>query len=187
MTTKQTTKQVTTNVLTITSHGKRAKELAKLQLQGLSLTEAMDKIVKAEHAANQKAGRECGTVKSGDEFMVTLRSELIASGRYSDKTSGKKKTLDNLISRVRQAVNNGTAFQHASSEKAAKEAAAKKTRGARQSVGEKSVVKLTIVKDAQAFDVAQGLREAINDTKFRESYGELAAFLTDALNEFQGA
>jgi hypothetical protein len=89
------------------------------------------------------------------------------------------------MSRVRQAVNNGTAFQHASSEKAAKEASTK--RGARQSVGEKSVVKLTIVKDAQAFDVAQGLREAINDTKFRESYGELAAFLTDALNEFQGA
>jgi hypothetical protein len=183
MTTKQTTKQTTTKVLTVTAHGERARELAKLHIQGISLTEAMDKIVKAEHAANEKAGRECGTVKSGDEFMVTLQSELIESGRY--KTGSK--TLANLMSRVRQAVNNGTAFQHASSEKAAKEAAAKKTRGARQSVGEKSVVKLTIVKDAQAFDVAQGLREAINDTKFRESYGELAAFLTDALNEFQGA
>ena len=183
MTTKQTTKKVTANVLTVTAHGERAKELAQLHIQGISLTEAMGKIVKAEYTANKKAGRECGTVKSGDEFMVTLQTELITSGRYK----AGSKALANLMSRVRQAVNNGTAFQHASSEKAAKEAAAKKTRGARQSVGEKSVVKLTIVKDAQAFDVAQGLREAINDTKFRESYGELAAFLTDALNEFQGA
>ena len=178
-----TTKQTTTNVLTVTAHGKRAKELAKLHIRGITITEAMQGIVSEEYAANKKAKRKCGTVSSGDEFMVTLQSELIESGRYK----AGSKTLANLMSRVRQAINNGKAFQHASSEKAAKEAAAKKTRGARQSVGEKSVVKLTIVKDAQAFDVAQGLREAINDNKFRESYGELAAFLTDALNEFQGA
>ena len=183
MTTKQTTTQVTTpNVLTVTAHGKRAKELAKLHIQGISLTEAMGKVVKAEHAANEKAGRECGTVKSGDEFMVTLQSELIECGRYK----AGSKALANLMSQVRKAVNNGTAFKHASSEKATREAAAKKTRGARQSVGEKSVVKLTIVKDAQAFDVAEGLREAINSEKFRENYAELAAFLTDALNDFQG-
>lgn len=177
MTTKQNT-----NVLTVTAHGERAKELAELHLKGISITEAMQGIVTAEHAANKKAKRKCGTVSSGDEFMVTLQSELIESGRYK----AGSKALANLMSQVRKAVNAGTAFKHASSEKAAREAAAKKTRGARQSVGEKSVVKLTIVKDAQPFDVAQGLRDAINSEKFRESYAELAAFLTDALNEFQG-
>jgi hypothetical protein len=187
MTTKQTTKQVTTNVLTMTDHGKRGCELAGLHLQGLTLSEAMGKVCIAEYKANQKENRTCGTVRSGDEFMVATRNALIDSGKYKLDKAGKCKRLDNLMSDIRKAVNTGMIFEHNNgSEKAAKEAAAKKTRGARQSVGEKSVVKLTIVKDAQAFDVAQGLREAINDTKFRESYGELAAFLTDALNEFQG-
>lgn len=180
MTTKQT--KAVKQTLTVTAHGKRAKELAELHIHGLSLTEAMQDIVKAEHAANKKAGRECGTVRSGDEFMCTLQAELIASGRYKEGS----KALANLMSQVRKAVNTGTAFKHASSEKAAKESQAKKTRGARQSVGEKAVVKLTIVKDAQTYDVAQGLREAFNGMKANDAYVELAAFLIDALDEFQG-
>ena len=188
MTTKQTTAKTTSNVLTMTDHGKRGFELAGLHLQGLTLSEAMGKVCIAEYKANQKENRTCGTVRSGDEFMVATRNALIDSGKYKLDKAGKCKRLDNLMSDIRKAVNTGMTFEHNNGSDKAKDGkdTASTKRGARQSVGEKSVVKLTIVKDAQAFDVAQGLREAINDTKFRESYGELAAFLTDALNEFQG-
>lgn len=181
MTTKANAKTFK-QTLTATQHSARGSLLAKLHLQGVSLTDSMQDIVKDEHAANTKEGRTCGTVRSGDEFMCTLQGKLIESGRYEEGS----KALANLMSQVRKAVNTGSAFKHASSEKAAKESQAKKTRSARQSVGEKSVVKLTIVKDAQPYDVAQGLRESFNDAKFRDGYAELAAFLIDALDEFQG-
>ena len=189
MTTKQNTAKTTANILSVTAHGKRGIELAKLHLQGLTLADAMDKVCIAEFKANEKEGRECGTVRSGDEFMVATRDALIDSGKYKLDKAGKCKRLDNLMSDIRKAVNTGMTFKHNNgSDKASdSKVTASTKRGARQSVGEKSVVKLTITKDAQAFDVAQGLREAINSEKFRESYGELAAFLTDALNEFQGA
>jgi hypothetical protein len=184
MTTK-TTKQVK-NVLAITEHGARGSLLAGLHLKGLSISEAISEVCMDEYKANQKEGRKCGTIRSGDEFMIATRNALIESGRYTEGC----KTLKNIMSNVRKAVNLGAAYSHNNgsdngSDKA-KTGKASKSRGARQSVGEKSVVKLTIVKDAQAYDVAEGLREAINSEKFRESYAELAAFLTDALNEFQG-
>ena len=188
MTTKQTTKQTTVNTLSVTAHGKRGEELAQLHLQGLTLSESMGKVCITEYKANQKEGRACGTVRSGDEFMISTRNALLASGKYKLDKAGKCKALDNLMSNIRKAVNTGMTFSHNNGSDKASDSKVKAStkRGARQSVGEKSVVKLTITKDAQAFDVAEGLRSAINDEKFRDSYGELAAFLTDALNEFQG-
>jgi hypothetical protein len=46
------------------------------------------------------------------------------------------------------------------------------------------VVKLTIVKDSDINEVAQGLREALEGK--RDQYAELVAFLIDALDEFEG-
>lgn len=177
---------VKANVLTVTAHGKRGIELAGLYEDGCLISEAMTAVCTLEAKANLKEQRTCGTVRSGDEFMVSTRNALIASGRFKLDKKGICRTLDNYMSKVRGAVNGDGVYKHNKDKDESSKATASTKRGARQSVGEKSVVKLTIVKDAQAYDVAQGLREAINSEKFRESYAELAAFLTDALNEFQG-
>lgn len=183
MTTKQNTAKSTVAV-TVTAHGLRGIKLAGLYEDGCKISDAMTAVCTLEAKANLKEGRTCGTVRSGDEFMVSTRNALIASGRFKLDKKGICRNLDNYMSKVRAAVNGDGVYKH--NKASDSKATASTKRGARQSVGEKSVVKLTIVKDAQPFDVAQGLRDAINSEKFRESYAELAAFLTDALNEFQG-
>lgn len=180
------TKSTAVKTVTVTAHGLRGIKFAGLYVEGCQISDAMTAVCTLEAKANLKEQRSCGTVRSGDEFMVSTRNALIASGRFKLDKKGICRTLDNYMSKVRGAVNGDGVYKHNKDKDESSKATASTKRGARQSVGEKSVVKLTIVKDAQAFDVAQGLREAINSEKFRESYAELAAFLTDALNEFQG-
>jgi hypothetical protein len=125
----------------------------------------------AIHKYVKKAGLTVGTMKSDCAIMAAFVSVagIAATG----------KVLENLCSTFRKACNTGSAFSHNPS-RDAKKKGAKTSKSAETA----AVVKLTIVKDSDINEVAQGLREALEGK--REQYAELVAFLIDALDEFEG-
>lgn len=125
----------------------------------------------AIHKYVKKAGIVVGTMKSDCAIMQGFIS-------IAEKTASGK-VLENLCSTFRKACNTGSAFSHNPSRDAKKKGA--KTSKSAEST---AVVKLTIVKDSDISEVAQGLREALEGK--REQYAELVAFLIDALDEFEG-
>ena len=125
----------------------------------------------AIHKHVKKAGLTVGTMKSDCAIMAAFVS--IAG------IAAKGKVLENLCSTFRKSCNTGSAFSHNPSRDAKKKGA--KTSKSAESA---AVVKLTIVKDSDISEVAQGLREALEGK--REQYAELVAFLIDALDEFEG-
>ncbi len=123
------------------------------------------------HKYVKKAGLTVGTMKSDCAIMAGFVS-------IAEKTA-QGKVLENLCSTFRKACNTGSAFSHNPS-RDAKKKGAKTSKSAETA----AVVKLTIVKDSDINEVAQGLREALEGK--REQYAELVAFLIDALDEFEG-
>jgi hypothetical protein len=125
----------------------------------------------AIHKHVKKAGLTVGTMKSDCAIMAGFVS-------VAGKTA-QGKVLENLCSTFRKACNTGSAFSHNPS-RDAKKKGAKTSKSAETA----AVVKLTIVKDSDINEVAQGLREVFEGK--REQYAELVAFLIDALDEFEG-
>ena len=125
----------------------------------------------AIHKYVKKAGIVVGTMKSDCAIMQGFIS-------IAEKTASGK-VLENLCSSFRKACNTGSAFSHNPSRDAKKKGA-----NTSKSSEKPAIVKLTIVKDSDISEVAQGLREALEGK--REQYAELVAFLIDALDEFEG-
>jgi hypothetical protein len=90
-----------------------------------------------------------------------------------------EQSIKNVSTQFRGAVNEGKVFD-LNKNRAEKKGATTKTTSTR------SPVKLTVIKGTDSYNVSKGLRDAINDKMFRENYAELAAFLVDALDEFEG-
>lgn len=128
-------------------------------------------------------GNKLGTVKSGDAVMIRFAEELAKDQKdESGKVIAKGKaeqTIKNYCSAFRKAVNDGVPFSM-NAYRDSKKKGAKSTKSATKSV------KVTIKGEPSEAEVAKMLRDAVNDQKFRESYAQLAAFLIDALDEYDG-
>lgn len=111
-----------------------------------------------------------GTLKSDCKIMGAFLKELTHLGEQSIK---------NISTQFRGAVNEGKVFD-LNKNRTEKKGATTKTTSTR------SPVKLTVIKGTDSYNVSKGLRDAVNDKMFRENYAELAAFLIDALDEFEG-
>lgn len=152
----------------------RAVEIGKLIKQGVTITIAINTICQAERKARK--GKEIGTAKSGDAFMVRLKETLI-SEKYAADGDNK---LSKVLTEVRKAINTGSAFSLNSTSDA-------KRKGAKTAKSDpKPKVTIKIEGSPKVEDVAKALREAVNSDAFRENYGDLAAYLVDALNDFEG-
>lgn len=117
-------------------------------------------------------GKTLGTVKSGDAVMIRFTETLSQAGK-------SEQTVKNYATAFRKAVNNGVPF----SMNAYRDA---KRKGAKSTKSTTKSVKVTIKGEPSESEVAQMLRDAVNADKFRESYAQLAAFLIDALDEYDG-
>lgn len=151
-----------------------AKTLAHEVAEAILNISGAQAIVDTNCQLLHKKGIKVGTLKSDCAVMAEFVQTLEQGGKA-------EQTVKNYATAFRKAVNEGKPFSMNAYRKSASKGAQSTS-----SEEEKPAVKLTIRKDAEAFDVAEGLRQAINEEKFRESYAELAAFLTDALDEFQG-
>ena len=170
MTTKQTTKAVKTTVKSF-NPVETAKLAADCNAKAGTFSALANDHAQAIHKHVKKAGLTVGTMKSDCAIMAGFVS-------VAGKTA-QGKVLENLCSTFRKACNTGSAFSHNPS-RDAKKKGAKTSKSAETA----AVVKLTIVKDSDINEVAQGLREVFEGK--REQYAELVAFLIDALDEFEG-
>ena len=152
----------------------RAIEIGQLIQQGLTITESINAVCQAERKARK--GKEVGTAKSGDAFMVRLKETLVSEG-YAKESDNK---LSKMLNAVRVCINTGNKFvlnPHDTKRKGAKTA---------KSTEQKSKIVIKIEGKPDVSEVAEALRQAINDDAFRDNYGDLAAYLVDALDEFEG-
>ncbi len=117
-------------------------------------------------------GKTLGTVRGGDAVMIRFTETLSQAGK-------SEQTIKNYATAFRKAVNNGVPFSM-NAYRDAKRKGAKSTKSATKSV------KVTIKGEPSEDEVAQMLRDAVNAESFRESYAQLAAFLIDALDEYDG-
>ena len=160
-----------------TTSAQRGAELAKVIKSGDTIGQSMNDICKAEHKARK--GKPVGTVKSGDVFMVELNKGLIALG-YTGST------LANKLTAVRKACNEGGEFQH-------KPYAKPKAKGAKPAQGkgkkasdEKVGLTVTMTGEPSAEEVSSVFRKFLNKIKANDKYAELASFMLDGLDEFDG-
>jgi hypothetical protein len=168
-----TTKQIKPATKTVKSFDAvaTAKLAADCNAKAGSFSAMANEHAQAIHKYVKKAGIVVGTMKSDCAIMQGFIS-------IAEKTA-RGKGLENLCSTFRKACNTGSPFSHNPSRDAKKKGA--KTS---KSAEKPAIVKLTIVKDSDISEVAQGLREALEGK--REQYAELVAFLIDALDEFEG-
>ena len=117
-------------------------------------------------------GKKLGTVKAGDAVMIRFTETLAKAGK-------SEQTVKNYATAFRKAVNEGVPFSMN-----AYRASAKK--GAKSSESNSTGVKLVIKGEPTAEQVSKALRDIFNAEKFREKYAELASFMTDALDEYDG-
>ena len=117
-------------------------------------------------------GKKLGTVKNGDAVMMRFTETLADAGK-------SEQTIKNYATAFRKAVNDGVPFSMNAYRATGK-------RGTKSSEANTISVKLTIKGEPTESEVANMLRDAVNAEKFRESYAQLAAFLVDALDEYDG-
>jgi len=177
MTTKttKTVKTVKPAVRSVFNAVSKAKEAGSIEANRLTSDKTSKAAIQAIANELRKHKILVGTLSqglSGKCAVMGAFAEELIKGNFAEST------VKNRTTAFRQAVNDGKAYD----ENSARKNGARTAKGG----GSDSAVKLTIRKDADLYDVAQGLREAINSDKFRDQYAELAAFLTDALDEFEG-
>jgi len=169
MTVKKTTHK-DNKAIALTASEQRAISIAELIKTGDTIGKDMDNLCKAEH--KYRKGKPVGTVRSGDAFMVRLNESLIGLG-YTGST------LANKLTAVRIAVNEGKNFAHKPYAQPTKKGASTAPKG-------KAVSGVKFKGDAKIEDIVKGLREMFNKFKADDKTAELASFLIDALDEFDG-
>ena len=117
-------------------------------------------------------GKKLGTVKNGDAVMIRFTETLTENGLA-------EQTIKNYATAFRKACNEGVPFSMNAYRKSVK-------KGAKGSESNSTGVKLVIKGEPTAEEVSKALREIFNAEKFRDKYAELASFMTDALDEYDG-
>lgn len=117
-------------------------------------------------------GNKLGTVKSGDAVMIRFTETLT-------KNALAEQTIKNYATAFRKACNEGVPFSMNAYRN-------KVSKGAKGSKSNEVGVKLTIKGEPTADEVSKALRDIFNAEKFREQYAELASFMVDALDEYDG-
>jgi len=119
-------------------------------------------------------GNKLGTIKSGDAVMIRFGETLKA-----EKPSLAESSYKNMLTAFRKSCNEGVPFSLNAYRKSG-------SKGAKGSKSNEVGVKLTIKGEPTADEVSKALRDIFNAEKFREQYAELASFMVDALDEYDG-
>ena len=119
-----------------------------------------------------RKSKPIGTVKSGCAVMVRFTETLAKAGK-------SEQTVKNYATAFRKAVNDGVPFSMN-----AYRAPAKK--GAKSTASNEVGVKVTLKGEPDSETVAKKLREIFNGWKKKDQHAELASFMLDALDEFEG-
>ena len=123
-------------------------------------------------------GKTLGTVKSGDAVMIRFTETLAAANK-------SEQTVKNYATAFRKSCNEGTGFSM-NAYRARPNKTGAKTGGKNSKTASSDSIVIKITGKPSETDVAKAMREAVNSEAFRDQYASLAAFITDALDEFDG-
>ena len=145
-----------------------ATEIGGLVGQAGTINKTIDE--KCQAIRSLRKNKPIGTVKSGCAVMIRFKEA-------QEELGLAEQTVKNNLTTFRKAVNEGKKYDVNANrvKKGAKTTKSNETQ---------AVVKLSIVKDSTAEQVAEGLREVFEAK--REGYAELVSFLIDALDEYEG-
>ena len=122
-----------------------------------------------------RKSKPLGTVKSGCAVMIRFTEALAKAGK-------SEQTVKNYATAFRKAVNDGVAF----SMNAYRAKASKGAQASKGSSASASTIRLEVKGEPKADEVAGALRKFFNKLKGQDQYAQLASFLLDGLDEFDG-
>jgi len=153
-----------------------AIQLAKDVVVGATIQATIENGIKELRVASK--GKELGTVKSGDARMIRIQETLQAS-KGKDGKPLSEQTVKNYMTAIRKAYNDNKPFSmNAYRAKASKGSQAGKPKAKVNGVSFKGEAKIE--------DIVKGLRGLFNKMKQDDKTAELASFLLDAVDEFEG-
>jgi hypothetical protein len=154
-----------------------AIQIAKDVVIGATIQATIDNGIKELRTISK--GKELGTVKSGDARMVRIQETLKAS-KGKDGKALSEQTVKNYMTAIRKAYNDNKPFSmNAYRAKVGKGSQAGKVKGAK-------VNGVSFKGEAKIEDILKGLRGMFNKMKQDDKTAELASFLLDAVDEFEG-
>jgi hypothetical protein len=122
-----------------------------------------------------RKSKPLGTVKSGCAVMIRFTEALSKAGK-------SEQTVKNYATAFRKAVNEGVAF----SMNAYRAKASKGAQAGKGSSASGSTIRLEVKGEPKPEEVAGALRKFFNKLKGQDQYAQLASFLLDGLDEFDG-
>ena len=150
-----------------------ASEIGALVGQAGTINKTID--AKCADIRKLLKGKQIGTVKSGDAIMIRFKEA-------QEKLKLAEQTIKNNLTTFRKAINEGKAYDVNANRKAG----VGKAKGAKATTSQEQGVKLVIKGEPDDVTVAQKLREIFNKLKTNDKYANLASFMLDGLDEFDG-
>lgn len=123
-----------------------------------------------------RKNKPLGTVKSGCAVMVRFTEVLAKAGK-------SEQTVKNYATAFRKAVNDGVPFSMNAYRAKASKGAQTEPKGASAS---KTAIRLEIKGEPKTEELSGAFRKFFNKLKGQDQYAQLASFLLDGLDEFDG-
>jgi hypothetical protein len=122
-----------------------------------------------------RKSKPLGTVKSGCAVMIRFTEVLSKAGK-------SEQTVKNYATAFRKAVNDGVAF----SMNAYRAKASKGSQAGKGSSASASTIRLEVKGEPKVEELSGALRKFLNKLKGQDQYAQLASFMLDGLDEFDG-
>lgn len=119
-----------------------------------------------------RKNKPLGTVKSGCAVMIRFTETLAKLGKA-------EQTIKNYATAFRKAVNDGVPFSMNAYR-------AKASKGSQAGKAKSNNLRFEAKGEAKVDDITKKLRDLFNKLKDKEDTAELASFLIDALDEYEG-
>ena len=157
-----------------------AIQLAKDVVVGATIQATIDNGIKELRTASK--GKELGTVKSGDARMIRIQDTLQAS-KGKDGKPLSEQTVKNYLTAIRNAYNNNKPFSMNAYRAKASKGAQTNPKGSSASA---STIRLEVKGEPKVEELSGALRKFLNKLKGQDQYAQLASFMLDGLDEFDG-
>jgi hypothetical protein len=157
----------------LTKQEQYSVNVANAILTATNATAEIDKNCQA--IRKERKGKPLGTVKSGDSNLIRFVEILTKAGKA-------EQTIKNLATAFRKAVNDGVPFSMNAYRAKAKGAQT----APKGSSASGSTIRLEVKGEPKVEELSGALRKFLNKLKGQDQYAQLASFMLDGLDEFDG-
>lgn len=149
-----------------------ANEVGTLVGQAGTINKTIDE--KCQQIRTLRKNKPVGTVKSGDAVMIRFKEA-------QEKLGLAEQTIKNNLTTFRKAINEGKTYDVNASRKA--KGAQTTPKGSSATA---STIRLEVKGEPKVEELSGALRKFLNKLKGQDQYAQLASFMLDGLDEFDG-